>query len=145
MRRTWKRQSWIWFKRYSLFLVWLVFWAFMGRDYFAPDPPAVVSSYFYEQDRSTEQMSMVMSYVELSFLYSILRPRTISRHSIGRILGALFFLLLLINYWSFISIHDSGVLAIHRVWLMCVSAMLVVALAVSTISVALAFRKKLAR
>lgn len=117
----------------------------MGRDYFAPDPPAVVSSYFYEQDRSTEQMSMVMSYVELSFLYFILRPRTISRHSIGRILGALFFLLLLISYWSFISIHDSGVLAIHRVWLMCVSAMLVVALAVSTISVALAFRKKLAR
>ena len=136
------RRALLWFKRYSLFILWFVFMALMCRDYFITDPPFSGSSSLHNKAGDLQQTALI-SFLELSFFYDILRPRSINRHSIGRILGAFCFSLLLIAIFS-LSMPGHGVLAIHYWWLFCVNVILVVALAISSISVALHFLRKTA-
>ena len=136
------RRTLLWFKRYSLLIVWLVFLAWMCHDYFTPDPPAVVSSYYYDQDRQLEQVIMVTSYGEFSMLDFILRPRAINRYSISRILGALCLSSFMMSVFAPHPMHSSNVLVIHYWWLWSVNVMLIVGLAISSISVALRFLRR---
>ncbi|MBW4473245.1 MAG: hypothetical protein KME45_23150 [Stenomitos rutilans HA7619-LM2] len=138
------KRTWLWFKRYGLFIVWLVFLALMCRDYFIIDPPALGSSSLHNQTRDLEQ-TVLGSLLELNMLYLILQPRTINRYSIGRILGALCFSSFLLYFWFPLLMEGPSVFVIHGWWLFCINLMLVVALAISSVSLALRFLRKPAR
>ncbi len=107
--------------------LWGITASLMVRDYIRDpyDPALLGTSGYGHNHQGALAQGLVLTLVELVFVYAILRPPSYDR-SWARALGAFLLLLPWTGVWMVLTMHTGGVITIHFLWLASLELLLFV-------------------